>query len=130
MFSDSEQKHLNSFLNYLEKLDTTTEPSSSNQIEKDNKIPESSSSSKKKIDKKKSTTPYERKEKPGRARKLPHELLSEDQKKANHIASEQKRRANIRLGFDQLVDIVPGLDTYHRSEAYILQKCKKKSITV
>ncbi|SAM03732.1 hypothetical protein [Absidia glauca] len=38
----------------------------------------------------------------GRGRKPAHELLSDDQKKANHIASEQKRRANIRLGFDQL----------------------------
>lgn len=61
--------------------------------------------------------------KAGRARKPAHELLSEDQKKANHIASEQKRRANIRIGFDQLVDMVPALDNCHRSEALILQKC-------
>ncbi|CAO3638308.1 unnamed protein product [Mucor fragilis] len=60
--------------------------------------------------------------KAGRARKPAHELLSEDQKKANHIASEQKRRANIRIGFDQLVDMVPALDSCHRSEALILQK--------
>lgn len=61
--------------------------------------------------------------KSGRARKPAHELLSEDQKKANHIASEQKRRANIRIGFDQLVDMVPALDSCHRSESLILQKC-------
>lgn len=61
--------------------------------------------------------------KSGRARKPAHELLSEDQKKANHIASEQKRRANIRIGFDQLVDMVPDLDNAHRSESLILQKC-------
>ncbi|KAI8639456.1 hypothetical protein BD408DRAFT_349871 [Parasitella parasitica] len=60
--------------------------------------------------------------KAGRVRKPAHELLSEDQKKANHIASEQKRRANIRIGFDQLVDMVPTLDNCHRSEALILQK--------
>jgi hypothetical protein len=59
----------------------------------------------------------------GRARKPAHELLSEEQKKANHIASEQKRRANIRIGFDQLVNIVPALDSCHRSESLILQKC-------
>ncbi|CAO3607732.1 unnamed protein product [Cunninghamella blakesleeana] len=58
----------------------------------------------------------------GRGKKPPHELLSEAQKKANHIASEQKRRANIRIGFDQLVDIVPTLSHCHRSESLILQK--------
>ncbi|CAO3633663.1 unnamed protein product [Mucor fragilis] len=50
------------------------------------------------------------------------ELLSDDQKRANHIASEQKRRANIRIGFEKLVDIVPTLSNGHRSEALILQK--------
>ncbi|ORX46055.1 hypothetical protein DM01DRAFT_1386327 [Hesseltinella vesiculosa] len=58
----------------------------------------------------------------GRGRKPAHELLSEDQKKANHIASEQKRRANIRIGFDQLVDIVPSLNDAQRSESMILHK--------
>ncbi|CAM0140173.1 unnamed protein product [Umbelopsis sp. WA50703] len=58
----------------------------------------------------------------GRGKKPPHELLSEAEKKANHIASEQKRRQNIRVGFDQLVDIVPALSQSHRSEALILQK--------
>lgn len=52
------------------------------------------------------------------------ELLSDDQKRANHIASEQKRRANIRIGFEKLVDIVPTLSNGHRSEALILQKCE------
>ncbi|SAL98630.1 hypothetical protein [Absidia glauca] len=66
-----------------------------------------------------------RKPKPGgRGKKPPHELLSEAQKKANHIASEQKRRHNIRIGFDQLTDIVPTLSHCHRSESLILQKCK------
>ncbi|ORZ00417.1 hypothetical protein BCR43DRAFT_485181 [Syncephalastrum racemosum] len=60
--------------------------------------------------------------KSGRGRKPPHELLTDAQKKANHIASEQKRRANIRIGFDQLVDIVPTLSHCHRSESLILQK--------
>lgn len=59
-----------------------------------------------------------------RHRKQPHELLSESQKKANHIASEQKRRQNIRIGFDQLIDIVPSLNHGNRSEALILQKCR------
>ncbi|CAO3623848.1 unnamed protein product [Cunninghamella echinulata] len=35
---------------------------------------------------------------------------------------EQKRRANIRIGFDQLVDIVPTLSECQRSESLILQK--------
>ncbi len=59
----------------------------------------------------------------GRGKKGHHELLTEAEKKANHIASEQKRRQNIRLGFDQLVEIVPTLSQCHRSEALILQKC-------
>ncbi|ORY91169.1 hypothetical protein BCR43DRAFT_498621 [Syncephalastrum racemosum] len=59
---------------------------------------------------------------PRRHRKPPHELLTEAEKKANHIASEQKRRQNIRLGFDQLIEIVPSLNHGNRSEALILQK--------
>lgn len=36
-------------------------------------------------------------------------LLSPSQKKANHIQSEQKRRANIRRGYETLCDTVPAL---------------------
>ncbi|KIY43895.1 hypothetical protein FISHEDRAFT_8102, partial [Fistulina hepatica ATCC 64428] len=36
-------------------------------------------------------------------------LLSVSQKKANHIQSEQKRRANIRRGYEALCDAVPTL---------------------
>ncbi|KAI8604159.1 hypothetical protein EDD21DRAFT_301206 [Dissophora ornata] len=59
---------------------------------------------------------------PRSSKKAPHELLTEAEKKANHIASEQKRRQNIRIGFDSLVEIVPTLSECHRSEALILQK--------
>ncbi|KAL7335496.1 hypothetical protein PS15p_200960 [Mucor circinelloides] len=69
-----------------------------------------------------STTSSSSPTKERRHRKQPHELLSESQKKANHIASEQKRRQNIRIGFDQLIDIVPSLNHGNRSEALILQK--------
>ncbi|KAF9182506.1 hypothetical protein BGZ49_004722, partial [Haplosporangium sp. Z 27] len=57
-----------------------------------------------------------------KSKKGPHELLTDAEKKANHIASEQKRRQNIRIGFDSLVEIVPTLSECHRSEALILQK--------
>ncbi|KAF9936775.1 hypothetical protein BGZ67_001994 [Mortierella alpina] len=57
-----------------------------------------------------------------RSKKPQHELLTDAEKKANHIASEQKRRQNIRVGFDSLVEIVPTLSECHRSEALILQK--------
>lgn len=67
----------------------------------------------------------EKKERKGR--KAPHELLTDAEKKANHIASEKKRRQNIRLGFDQLIEIVPSLTQGNRSEAFILQKCKSFS---
>lgn len=36
--------------------------------------------------------------------------LSAEEKKANHIASEQKRRANIRKGYEQLAGMLPGLE--------------------
>ncbi|KAI8063724.1 Myc-type, basic helix-loop-helix domain-containing protein [Gilbertella persicaria] len=54
--------------------------------------------------------------------KKTQELLTEEQKRANHIASEQKRRANIRIGFEKLINIVPTLSNGHKSEALILQK--------
>lgn len=37
------------------------------------------------------------------------ENLSEEQKRENHIRSEQKRRTLIKEGFDDLCDLVPGL---------------------
>lgn len=121
MFSEDEENKLQSFLTDLEKDHSLLDENSAE------------SSSKKRKDNKRKT-PYERKSitpeqeltsgRPGRARKPVHELLSDDQKKANHIASEQKRRANIKIGFDQLVDMVPSLDGSHRSESLVLQKCK------
>ncbi|KAJ1897181.1 Transcription factor [Kickxella alabastrina] len=57
-----------------------------------------------------------------RVTKKKGELLTENEKKANHIASEQKRRQNIRVGYDQLIQIVPTLTPSQRSEALILQK--------
>lgn len=43
-------------------------------------------------------------------RKPPHTLLTEAEKKANHIASEQKRRANIRKGYEMLCSGMPSLN--------------------
>ncbi|KAJ5131360.1 uncharacterized protein N7515_007399 [Penicillium bovifimosum] len=48
--------------------------------------------------------------------------LTEQEKKSNHIASEQKRRAAIREGFDRLTELVPGLEGQGRSESIVLQK--------
>jgi len=48
--------------------------------------------------------------------------LSEYEKKANHIASEQKRRQAIREGFDRLTELVPGLEGQGRSESVVLNK--------
>lgn len=48
--------------------------------------------------------------------------LTDQEKKNNHIASEQKRRAAIREGFDRLTDLVPGLEGQGRSESIVLQK--------
>lgn len=41
--------------------------------------------------------------------KAPRENLSEEQKRTNHILSEQKRRNLIKQGFDDLCILVPGL---------------------
>ncbi|KAL7937506.1 hypothetical protein V8C35DRAFT_182114 [Trichoderma chlorosporum] len=41
--------------------------------------------------------------------KPPRENLSEEQKRENHIRSEQKRRTLIKEGFDDLCELVPGL---------------------
>ncbi|KAF9069003.1 hypothetical protein BDP27DRAFT_1326273 [Rhodocollybia butyracea] len=43
-------------------------------------------------------------------------LLSPSQKKANHIQSEQKRRANIRRGYEALCETVPSLREAIRAE--------------
>lgn len=47
--------------------------------------------------------------------------LTDEEKKANHIASEQKRRGAIRDGFDRLASMVPGMDGMGRSESVVLQ---------
>lgn len=46
--------------------------------------------------------------------------LTEQEKKSNHIASEQKRRQAIREGFDNLAEIVPNMRGQGRSEAQML----------
>lgn len=48
--------------------------------------------------------------------------MTEQEKKNNHIASEQKRRAAIREGFDRLTELVPGLEGQGRSESIVLKK--------
>ncbi|BFZ64048.1 Transcription factor [Saitoella coloradoensis] len=55
--------------------------------------------------------------------KPPGELLTQEEKKANHIASEQKRRQAIRSGFERLAELVPGLSrSQGRSEAVVLKR--------
>ncbi|KAK4457719.1 hypothetical protein QBC42DRAFT_34539 [Cladorrhinum samala] len=46
--------------------------------------------------------------------------LTDEEKKANHIASEQKRRQAIRDAFDRISTIVPGLEGQARSEGIVL----------
>ncbi|KAI1167101.1 hypothetical protein F5B18DRAFT_523880 [Nemania serpens] len=48
--------------------------------------------------------------------------LTEEEKKQNHIQSENKRRLAIRAGFDRLCEIVPGMEGQGRSEAVVLQR--------
>ncbi|MCJ1245949.1 hypothetical protein MMC30_003153 [Trapelia coarctata] len=48
--------------------------------------------------------------------------LTEVEKKQNHIASEQKRRAAIREQFDRLAELTPGMKGQGRSEGAVLAK--------
>ncbi|GMM43536.1 Ino4 protein [Pichia kluyveri] len=49
--------------------------------------------------------------------------LSEEQKKSNHIRSENRRRELIRSTFDKLVELVPDLEPKEgRSELIVLNK--------
>ncbi|KAK9703252.1 hypothetical protein K7432_010839 [Basidiobolus ranarum] len=57
-----------------------------------------------------------------RLRKGNKELLTEEEKRANHIASEQKRRNMIRSGFRDLTEIVPALRDMNNSKSTILFK--------
>ncbi|KAI9307244.1 hypothetical protein BJ944DRAFT_247543 [Cunninghamella echinulata] len=50
------------------------------------------------------------------------ELLTEDEKRANHIASEQKRRNTIRSGFKEMTEIIPTLKNINNSKSTILFK--------
>lgn len=51
-------------------------------------------------------------------------LLSEEIKKANHIESEKKRRANIKIGYRKLASHLPALTESATSEARILEHGK------
>lgn len=53
---------------------------------------------------------------------VPRDLLTEDEKRANHIASEQKRRNAIRTGFKEMTDIIPTLKNINNSKSTILFK--------
>ncbi|OJJ01542.1 hypothetical protein ASPVEDRAFT_83073 [Aspergillus versicolor CBS 583.65] len=50
-----------------------------------------------------------RKSRGSQSSKTPRENLTEEQKRSNHILSEQKRRNLIRQGFEDLCILVPGL---------------------
>jgi hypothetical protein len=50
---------------------------------------------------------------PRKKRHRSDERLTEEEKRANHIASEQKRRHNIRIGFQALSMLVPSLKSDH-----------------
>ncbi|ORZ05763.1 hypothetical protein BCR42DRAFT_361447 [Absidia repens] len=54
--------------------------------------------------------------------KYSRDLLSKEEKRANHIASEQKRRNNIRTGFREMIEIIPTLRNINNSKSTILFK--------
>ena len=59
----------------------------------------------------------------GRPRKDKKQLLSDNEKRMNHVVSEQRRRKLIKDGFEQLVEIIPGLnDVNSTSKSTVLFK--------
>ncbi|KJR83916.1 uncharacterized protein SPSK_00251 [Sporothrix schenckii 1099-18] len=52
--------------------------------------------------------------------KPPRENLTEEQKRENHIKSEQKRRTLIKTGFEDLCILVPGLQGGNLSKSLVL----------
>ncbi|KAK4197190.1 hypothetical protein QBC40DRAFT_107205 [Triangularia verruculosa] len=66
------------------------------------------------------TPPGHGKRKKSTAAKPPRENLTEDQKRQNHIRSEQKRRNIIKLGFEKLNEIVPTVINQNLSKAGVL----------
>ncbi|KAF9212581.1 hypothetical protein BGZ59_006583 [Podila verticillata] len=69
-----------------------------------------------------SSTPKGSSTTPTTKRKPYKELLTEEEKRANHIASEQKRRNTIRNGFKDMTDIIPDLKDINSSKSTILFK--------
>lgn len=59
---------------------------------------------------------------PKRQKPNNRDILTDDEKRVNHIASEQKRRNTIRLGFKELTDIIPTLKNINNSKSTILFK--------
>lgn len=59
----------------------------------------------------------------------PRARLTEQEKKNNHIASEQKRRNAIRDGFDRLTELIPGCEGQGRSEGMVLGRSTRVSST-
>ncbi|KAI8339607.1 hypothetical protein BC941DRAFT_420967 [Chlamydoabsidia padenii] len=55
-------------------------------------------------------------------RRMSRDLLTEDEKRANHIASEQKRRNTIRTGFKEMTEIIPTLKNFNNSKSTVLFK--------
>ncbi len=72
-----------------------------------------------------STTPPKRRKGGNNSRKTPRANLTEEQKRNNHIKSEQKRRTLIQDGFNNLKIIVPGIDAGGQSKNCQLQATAK-----
>ncbi|KAK8200530.1 uncharacterized protein BKA78DRAFT_238518, partial [Phyllosticta capitalensis] len=53
------------------------------------------------------------------------ENLTEEQKRSNHILSEQKRRNLIKNGFTELNELVPGLKAGGFSKSAMLMEAAK-----
>ncbi|KAI9315725.1 hypothetical protein BX666DRAFT_1860419 [Dichotomocladium elegans] len=72
------------------------------------------------LDEQKRQSPSPTSTAPLRRRKSGRELLTEEEKRMNHIASEQKRRCTIRNGFKNLTELVPSLKNMSNSKSNVL----------
>ncbi|ORY63989.1 uncharacterized protein BCR38DRAFT_301822, partial [Pseudomassariella vexata] len=66
-------------------------------------------------------TPGKRRKSNANGSKPPRENLSDEQKRQNHILSEQKRRTLIKEGFEDLQEIIPNLKNGGYSKSAMLQ---------
>jgi hypothetical protein len=115
LLDDSEQRYLNDFLDGLitaPPVLAVAEPVKLEMAQTDLPTPITpTSEAPQPLVKKGPGRPKKRKRSESEDEKPKRDLLTEDEKRINHVVSEQRRRALIRDGFQALVSLTPALQT-------------------